>query len=77
MTRDEFVVAYMARSELSPHYRTVDGFHIPGTLPRRAVPCDCGEAICEGWQMLNEELAREQEESDDVEAAPRRHLFRP
>lgn len=43
MTKEEFIAAYCARSgvawaELSPY--------------RVALPCACGELMCEGWAMV-------------------------
>ena len=43
MTLDEFETAYAERSGW-----TVEFLHENG---RRGAPCDCGEDICEGWQM--------------------------
>lgn len=43
LTLAEFEQAYADRSGL-----TVDQLH---ELGRRAVPCDCGDDICEGWGM--------------------------
>ncbi len=54
MTRDEFIDGYMQRSELSVSTRTEDGFKL-GDHARVAVPCDCGDNICDGWKMINPE----------------------
>lgn len=43
LTGDEFEAAYAARAGV-----TVEALHRHG---RFAEPCDCGESICEGWQM--------------------------
>lgn len=50
MTRDQFIDGYLERSGLE-QYRTPDGFHTPWAMPKRAVPCRCGEAGCQGWIM--------------------------
>ncbi len=55
MTRDEFIDGYMARSKLKPSYRTEDGFRITDCPRRYALPCACGEEICDGWAMVSEE----------------------
>jgi hypothetical protein len=54
MTREEFIDKYLKGSNLE-EYRTADGYHIPKTLARHAVPCACGEDICEGWAMISDE----------------------
>lgn len=51
MTRQEFLDGYYSRSLIPPEWRTPDGFKPPGLMERRVEPCDCGEDICEGWQM--------------------------
>lgn len=52
MTRDEFIDGYLARSGWS-QYRTETGFHVPGRSPPRiALPCNCGDGICDGWAMI-------------------------
>lgn len=43
MTKDEFIAAYCARSGV--HWDDIKEH-------REAVPCDCGEDICQGWQMV-------------------------
>ena len=54
ITRDEFIDNYMKRSDLfhdlSSATRTKDGFTL-GDHVRIAIPCDCGDEVCEGWQM--------------------------
>lgn len=54
MTKDEFIDGYLSRSGLQ-QYRTPDGYLIPGVPERIALPCECGEDCCEGWQMVNKE----------------------
>lgn len=58
MTKDEFIDKYMADSGLKPEYRTVNGFTVPGTTPREAEPCDCGDNLCLGWKMGYSEEAK-------------------
>lgn len=43
MTKDQFEEKYATRSNV-----TVQFLHDHG---RYAEPCECGEKICEGWQM--------------------------
>lgn len=45
MTSDEFEQGYADRSGV-----TVEWLHEKG---QRAVPCDCGDAKCKGWQMAS------------------------
>ena len=45
MTKDEFERQYAERSGA-----TVEWLHDEGLS---AIPCDCGEAGCEGWQMIH------------------------
>lgn len=45
MTWEEFESSYAARSGI-----TVAELH---SLGRRAVPCDCGDDMCEGWAMAS------------------------
>lgn len=59
MTREEFITDYMKRSGLNPSLRTEDGFHVPGTQRRYALPCKCGEDQCLGWAMVGEEFVQE------------------
>lgn len=59
MTKDEFIDKYMADSKLKPEYRTRDGFTIPDDEPRIALPCDCGDELCLGWQMIRVKADRE------------------
>ncbi len=54
MTRNEFIEGYMRRSDLDLTYRTDDGFRIDG-YRCYALPCACGEDMCEGWAMVSEE----------------------
>lgn len=45
MTREEFEQGYAERSGVSVEWLREHG--------REARPCDCGEDICEGWQMVH------------------------
>jgi hypothetical protein len=45
MTLDEFEAAYAANSGI-----TVEQLH---RLGRHAAPCDCGDDMCVGWQMIS------------------------
>lgn len=45
MSKEEFESAYAARSKV-----TVEWLH---SIGRWAMPCDCGEPDCEGWQMTS------------------------
>jgi hypothetical protein len=54
MTRDEFEVAYAARSGL-----TVERLH---ELGQYAYPCRCDFEHCPGWAMLSTEEIERQEE---------------
>lgn len=47
VNRQEFESAYAARSLV-----TVESLHEHG---RYGYPCDCGEDVCEGWQMIDAE----------------------
>ena len=47
MNLREFEEGYAQRSEV-----TVEWLHEHG---RYGVPCDCGEELCEGWQMLHDD----------------------
>jgi len=51
MTREEFIKGYYDRSGIAASERRPDGFQI-GSHRRVAVPCDCGEDDCQGWQMM-------------------------
>jgi hypothetical protein len=42
MTRDEFIAGYCERSGVTWEWLS---------QRRTAIPCDCGEPECEGWQM--------------------------
>lgn len=46
ISRDEFEVGYAERSGV-----TVEWLHEHG---QRAKPCDCGDALCKGWQMASD-----------------------
>jgi hypothetical protein len=45
MTRDEFELQYATASGI-----TVDQLHVFG---RYAEPCNCGDVLCRGWQMIH------------------------
>lgn len=47
MDREEFEQQYAERSGI-----TRDELH---NIGRVAIPCDCGEEICEGWQMIQQD----------------------
>ena len=49
MDLDEFEEAYAQRS-----LKTVEYLHMAGEF---AYPCNCGEEECDGWAMLNADLA--------------------
>lgn len=51
MTKEEFEQQYAERSHV-----TVERLH---ELGRYAVPCDCGDESCQGWQMLHKKTERE------------------
>lgn len=53
MTKDEFIDAYMKRSGLNKEYRTADGFKVENHPGNIALPCYCGDSICEGWAMVS------------------------
>lgn len=46
MTREEFIEGYCKRSRITWEWLS---------KYRDAVPCDCGERGCEGWQMTPKE----------------------
>jgi hypothetical protein len=48
MTRDEFIAGYCAASKVTWEWLR---------QYRDAVPCDCGDEICEGWAMISKEDA--------------------
>jgi hypothetical protein len=56
ITKDDFIRAYAARSGLTPEQLLA--------LGRDAFPCDCGDAICEGWQMRNAQEYAEDSRED-------------
>lgn len=43
MTREEFIAAYCRRSDVQWEWLR---------QYRDAIPCNCGEPECEGWQMV-------------------------
>lgn len=45
MTKEEFEKGYAERSGVTVEWLESQG--------RSADPCDCGEDICEGWQMAH------------------------
>jgi hypothetical protein len=45
MTKDEFEQAYAKRSGI-----TLEQLR---EINREARPCDCGDELCQGWQMVN------------------------
>ena len=50
---EEFERFYVANSEAQGYTRlTVEALHSMG---RYGAPCDCGDEICTGWQMLHVE----------------------
>lgn len=51
MTKNEFERAYARRSGI-----TVKQLH---KLGRYAKPCNCGEEICEGWQITSKQREAE------------------
>jgi hypothetical protein len=53
MTKDEFIDSYMKRSDLNKTYRTQEGFKI-GEYGSVALPCFCGDPICDGWAMVSD-----------------------
>lgn len=53
MTREEFVVAYMARSGFEGWRLEGDLVHITEDWKKYALPCRCGEDDCEGWAMVS------------------------
>ena len=50
MTKQEFISQYMKRSQIAPEFRTDEGFTV-GSVVRVAIPCDCDDPSCRGWQM--------------------------
>lgn len=53
MTRDEFIADYMAASGIANF--TIHGEQVQfGGCQMWALPCDCDEAICKGWQMTRD-----------------------
>lgn len=55
MTRTEFILGYLSRSELPVSSRIEDGVMIdpiadyPGSI---ALPCACGDEECQGWAKV-------------------------
>jgi hypothetical protein len=54
MTREEFIDGYLARSAPKGVVRIKEGFWI-GTHRKIALPCACGDEICEGWAMVSDQ----------------------
>lgn len=54
MTRAEFVRDYAQRSGLPDKWARL-GFVEAGSRVYVALPCACGEEMCEGWAMLSNE----------------------
>lgn len=51
MTREEFIKAYAERSGLSAKYASIGIMDI-GDQTQVALPCACGDEMCEGWAMV-------------------------
>ena len=45
MTREEFEQGYEERSKVAVEWLHEQNQH--------AIPCDCGDVLCQGWQMVN------------------------
>ena len=58
MTRQEFEQGYAERSKV-----TVEWLHEQN---QHAIPCDCGDDLCKGWQMVN--IFTEMFEEEDAES---------
>ncbi len=43
MTRDEFIVGYMRKSEIPASFKTEDGFDWGDGFRLYALPCACGD----------------------------------
>lgn len=54
LTRDEFIERYLIRSDLPLSYKVDGGFDFDG---RRylALPCACGDDMCEGWAKVRDD----------------------
>lgn len=55
LTLNEFIDGYVARGKLPPECRTEDGFKI-GEWRCRALPCSCGDKLCDGWAVVSDEF---------------------
>ena len=53
LTQDEFIDNYMEASNLDPAFRTKEGYAFSSYVVL-AIPCNCGEEPCHGWQMMIE-----------------------
>jgi len=51
MTKEEFEQGYAERSG-----KTVEA--IKTIYGLEAIPCDCGEEICQGWQMISKNMRK-------------------
>lgn len=51
MTEEEFEQAYAERAGM-----TVEQLRASGRVVR---PCDCDYELCEGWQLVSQEVAQE------------------
>ena len=51
--REQFVREYAERSHLIGSAVVTDFGILGNEWARVAMPCGCGEEICEGWQMVN------------------------
>jgi hypothetical protein len=56
MTRTEFIRSYAKRSGLSGEWSDIGLIEIGGKT-QFALPCACGEDICEGWAMVTPDSA--------------------
>lgn len=62
MTKDEFIDGYILRSGLiGQKVRTEYGFILSGAK-HIAKPCDCGDEMCDGWQMAYEDRVEAEED---------------
>ena len=48
VSRRDFILAYCRRSKVD---------WITLSASRDAIPCDCGDPLCEGWQMVPKETS--------------------
>lgn len=52
--RSEFIKRYAAKSGLSADYADLGFIDVGGRIIV-ALPCECGETMCEGWAMISAE----------------------